>query len=684
MWTDKKIKKILLARQVKPLFTSTILSGLSNIFAVALIYTLLDAPDYATLPFAGIVFFALARIFVARHYLASSENNLTAHLYIYLTLTLFMGTFWGVFEFTQYKVESIQLRNIVMLLNIALIAGSITTLYSSRGVYLAYILPQGIAIIGVFSLHSPDLIVYLNLAIIIFMGFMIASCFNMNRIHKKGIELTYNNEQLIGDLNKEIGVRESVQVELEHNKGELENKVNERTNELEMINFDLENVISEKEKAEESLQYLAYHDELTGLPNKNLLIDRISQSIKISARDRQQMAILFLDLDRFKSINDSLGHAIGDNLLKQVAFRINETLRKHDTVSRYGGDEFVMVLEKLKSYNEAIQVAKKVINGLIKPFEIDAHKIHIGASIGISVYPTDGDEPTILLRNADTAMYRGKKAGGNQLQFYDASMSNQLRDRIELENELHGALENNEFYIVYQPQVSAKTGITTGVESLIRWNNTKHGEIPPDRFVPLLEETGLIYSVGRWIVTEVIEFIRTHNYDITFSINLSALQCNNHEFIDFVEAQISKAKVDPKKIEFEITESLLINDFETTKSFLDNLHTLGCTIALDDFGTGYTSMNYISRLPIDVIKIDKSLIRNISENNNLRSIVSAIVTMSKSLGMKNVFEGIETEDELLEIQKLDGDIIQGYYYSKPLRGDDVEIWFCDKSVEKET
>lgn len=229
--------------------------------------------------------------------------------------------------------------------------------------------------------------------------------------------------------------------------------------------------------------------------------------------------------------------------------------------------------------------------------------------------------------------------------------------------------------MVYQPQVSAKTGVTTGVETLIRWNNSKHGEIPPDRFVPLLEETGLIYSVGQWIIKQVIDFISSHPTDgITFSINLSTLQCNSQELLKFLEQEINRAKIDSGKIEFEITETLLISDFDKTKHFLDRLHALGCTIALDDFGTGYTSMTYLARLPIDVIKIDKTLVRNIGENYNLKSIVNAIVTMSKSLGVKNVFEGVQTKSELEVIKEMGGDIIQGYIYSKPLKDEEITRW----------
>jgi diguanylate cyclase (GGDEF)-like protein len=441
------------------------------------------------------------------------------------------------------------------------------------------------------------------------------------------------------------------------------------------INANLERVIDKKEEAEQSLQYLAYHDELTGLPNRNTLVDRIGQSIKKSSRDNQKMAILFLDLDRFKNVNDSLGHTVGDHLLQQVASRLYSTLRNNDTISRNGGDEFVVVMEELNDTNEAIHVAKKIIASLTETFEIQSHKIHLGVSVGISIYPTDGETPLVLLRNADTAMYRAKKAGGNQLQFYDESMSRQLRNRLELEHELHDALEDQEFYLEYQPQISCLTGLTTGFEALLRWKNKKYGDIDADRFVPLLEETGLIYSVGEWVVSHVIDFIdENHIKDINFSINLSALQCHDLTLVNFVRNKISQSGVDPSQVEFEITESLLIKDFDKTKLFLDELHSIGCTIALDDFGTGYTSMNYLARLPIDIIKIDKTLVHNIDVNNNLRSIVKAIVTMSDGLGIRNIFEGVETMAELATIKKMGGEIIQGYLFSKPFSAGNAVKW----------
>ena len=681
--TDSNLVK----RQVEPLFKATLSGGIGNIFSACLILLFLYGSSQesdAIILSITITILSVIRIFIANHYLNKGTYRLNYYINAHVFFTCLIGISWAGLAFMQQYSDNNSLSSLVFLVNFGLIAGSIATLSTWMLAYLAYLIPQALAILYVFLKLDTGYSFQMAAAFIIFTGIMIITSIRFNKRFKTELELTFNNKQLIGDLNNEIGIREEVQLELEQGKLELENKVKERTSELVDINLNLEKVIEKKERAEESLQYLAYHDELTGLPNKSLLVDRINQSIKTSSRDKQQMAILFLDLDRFKNINDSLGHTIGDKLIQEVSSRLFRTLRSHDTISRNSGDEFVVVLERLKNTDEAIHVAKKVINCLTDTFDIQSHKIHIGASVGISIYPTDGDTPLILLRNADTAMYRAKQAGGNQLQFYDKSMSNQLRDRLELENELHSALEDNEFYMVYQPQVDCNTGITTGFESLMRWNNKKYGEIGPDRFIPLLEETGLIYDVGQWVVTQVINFIRLHHVkNIGFSINLSALQCNDFEYIDFVKKEINKAGVNPSQIEFEITESLLIKDFEKTKAFLDGLHSIGCSIALDDFGTGYTSMSYLARLPIDVIKIDKSLVRDIHVHDNLKSIVKAIITMSKSLGKTNIFEGIETNAELAEIKKMNGIIIQGFLFSKPLKDKEVDIWLNSVSVIKQ-
>lgn len=662
---------IFLEKQVEPLFKATMPGGLGNIFACWLVFIILKDTQHsvnAAWLSITISLFSIMRIMVSRHYLRKKTYSLNKYLDMHVSITLLTGITWAIYQLMLYAPDDEALRNIVYLIYFGLIAASITTLSTYKKAFLAYTIPQAIAIFMVFIMLDTMVHYYMGFGFLIYMLFMTSTSFSINNGHKNEIELTLKNKALISKLNVEVVHRRRVQEELEDSKHKLEIKVDERTKDLLDINGNLKKVIESKVIAEESLQYLAYHDELTGLPNRNLLVDRIGQSIKTSSRENKKLAILFLDLDRFKNINDSLGRNIGDKLLQEVSSRLFDTLRDRDTVSRNGSDEFVVVLEQIEDINETAHVARKIIRRITETFEIQSHQIHLGVSIGISVYPMDGDSPLLLLRNADTAMYRAKKAGGNQLQFYDQSMSNQLRDKLDLENELHHALSGTEFYIVYQPQVSCITGKITGFESLLRWNNKKHGEVAPNNFIPILEETGMIYSVGEWVVTQVVDFIQKHNVkDIKISINLSVLQCNDLTFLDFVHDEIEKAHINPNLIEFEVTESLLIEDFDRTKLFLDKIHAIGCTIALDDFGTGYTSMNYLARLPVDVIKIDRSLIRNIDTNNNLKSIVNAIVTMSRGLGVKNVFEGVEALAELNVIKKMDGDIIQGYLFSKPLR-----------------
>ena len=681
MHVEDKTKEILLKKQVDPLFKATLSGGLANIFAAMLAYTFLFNTPHQALALlicSGTIVFSFVRILVSNHYLSKNRFKFKQYLYAHLLLTLIIGCFWAANAFMLKQPDDESVRNIVYMINFGLIAGSIATLSTYRGAYLAYMLPQSTAIITVFLIIGTPSGHYIAFAIFLSTAFMMMASFNINRSHIKTVQLTYNNRELITDLNSEIGIREKAQFELEENKRQLEDKIKKRTQALIDTNTDLEKVIEKKEKAEESLQYLAYHDELTGLPNRALLIDRINHSIDIANRNQQQIGIIFIDLDRFKSINDSLGHSIGDHLIKEVANRLLLTLRKEDTISRNGGDEFVVVIQRLINMNEAVGIAQKLIDNLTNIFEIDSHKIHIGASIGISLYPNDGSTALELLRNADTAMFSSKKAGGNRLQFYDESMSNSLRERLIIENELHTAISQHELYLVYQPQVNCNTGKTVGFEALLRWESKILGTVHPSQFVPLLEETGLIYEVGEWVITEVISFIKSKkSADATVSINLSALQCSDLKLIKYINNEIKNNGVDPSKIEFEITESLLINDIEQTEIFLNNLHDTGCSIALDDFGTGYTSMSYLTRLPIDIIKVDQSFIQGIDKSKALETIVKAIINMSVSLGIKNIFEGAETEAELDVIKKLDGEIIQGYLYSKPLDESDIDEWLND-------
>ena len=682
----KKFQKIdteLLQKQVAPLFEATRSGGLGNILAVWIVYGLVidtHLRSAALLLAAAVTILSIIRILLSDKYLANyDKDKLVTFLGSHLLLTLVIGIAWGWFSLMQSANEDEAIRNMVFLINFGMITGSIATLSVWLPAYLAYIGPQAICIFTVFAMQGDKINSYMAAAFFMFVAIMISTSLKVNRSHKREMLLNLKNRELIDDLNNEVIHRTQTQVLLEDSKRDLKEKVIERTIELENINKDLIKEIADKEKAEESLEYIAYHDELTDLPNRNLLIDRINDSIETARRNQQELGILFIDLDRFKAINDSLGHNIGDRLIKKVAERLSETLRKEDTISRNGGDEFVVVIKRMQNSDEAILIAQKLIESLTNIFEIDSHKIHIGASIGISVYPNDGSSAVELVRNADTAMFSAKKSGGNRLQFYDESMSNRLRERLILENELHTALDRNEFSMAYQPQINCLTGETVGFEALIRWTNRNLGSICPDQFVPLLEETGLIYSVGKWVIKDVIDFIRSGRPgDATIAINLSALQCADIHLIDFIRHELINSGINPASIEFEITESLLIKDFETTEVFLNQLHEAGCSISLDDFGTGYTSMSYLTRLPIDTIKVDQSFVRDIDKSATLENIVRAIVNMSTSLGMKNVFEGVETEAELEKIKQLNGAIVQGYLYSKPLDINGVNNWLSDK------
>lgn len=668
----------LLQKQVDPFFEATRSGGLANIFAVWIVYALVINTHHepaAMLLGVTVTFLSFIRILLSDEYLRGQGDRLRLFLTSQLVLIFIIGMAWGWFALMVSAHEDVAIRNMVFLINFGMIAGSIATLSVWLPAYVAYVSPQAVCIFAVFTIQGDRISSYMAAAFFIFIAIMISTSLKVNRGHKRELILNLKNKELIDDLNVEVIHRTRTQMLLEDSKRHLEDKVKERTVELEIINDNLTNEISEKRKAEESLEYIAYHDELTDLPNRNLLIDRISNSIETAHRSKQKLGILFLDLDRFKAINDSLGHNIGDKLIQEVSKRLLHTLRKEDTISRNGGDEFVVVIKHMHNSDEAILIAQKLIESLTSIFEIDSHKIHIGASIGISVYPNDGESAVELVRNADTAMFSAKKNGGNRLQFYDESMSNRLRERLILENELHTALDRNEFYMVYQPQINCVSGETVGFEALLRWKNKKLGTVKPEQFVPLLEETGLIYIVGKWVIKEVINFLRTGlTGHASIAVNLSALQCADAYLADYINNEIKKSGINPSCIEFEITESLLINDFEKTETFLNELHKSGCSIALDDFGTGYTSMSYLTRLPIDSIKVDQCFIRDIDSNITLENIVRAIVNMSASLGLKNVFEGVETEAELEVIKKLNGAIVQGYLYSKPLDAHGVHNW----------
>jgi diguanylate cyclase (GGDEF)-like protein/PAS domain S-box-containing protein len=436
------------------------------------------------------------------------------------------------------------------------------------------------------------------------------------------------------------------------------------------------NDITELKRYEAELEYHATHDSLTRLPNRTLLDDRLRQAIVHAHRDKKMAAVLFIDLDRFKIVNDSVGHAAGDQLLSQMSERLQGILREGDTVARQGGDEFVVVLERIASEQEAADLTQQLMQTLATPFLIAGREFYASCSIGIGLYPKDGTTASELLKNADAAMYRAKELGRNNFQFYTPTMNERARERLEIEIALRNALQRSEFTLHYQPQIDLSTGAVVGVEALIRWQHPTLGMIPPSRFIGLAEETGLIVPIGAWILrtacAQASAWQRAGLGDLRISVNLSARQFAQQDLADSIAAILEDTGLAPGFLDIELTESMVMTDVEHAISVLNDLRALGVQLSIDDFGTGYSSLSYLKRFPIDILKIDQSLVQEILLHANDASISGAIISMAHSLGIRVIAEGVETEAQCEFLSRNMCDEIQGYLFSEALAPNEIE------------
>ena len=403
------------------------------------------------------------------------------------------------------------------------------------------------------------------------------------------------------------------------------------------------------------LSHAAQHDFLTGLPNRSLVNDRITQAISFAERYNKQLAVMFVDLDLFKRINDSLGHAMGDKLLQQVTTRIVACVRRSDTVGRNGGDEFVVVLSQVGHEEDAVFIARKILTSLAAPYLIDQKQLQINASIGVSTYPGDGTDSQTLIHRADTAMYEAKKLGRNNCQFFRPEMQARVLEWQSLEGSLRCALERNEFTLVYQPKIDLATGEISGVEALLRWNHPERGLIQPLKFVPIAEESGLIVPIGQWVLLEACRqaraWIDAGLPPVRIAVNVSALQFAAKDFLSSVRAALISTGIDPCNLELELTETVLMKDAESAVQTLRALKAIGVQLAVDDFGVGYSSFSYLRKFPLDALKVDRSFINDISSNPDNAMILSALINIGKSLKHRVVAEGVETEEQLLFLQQ---------------------------------
>jgi diguanylate cyclase (GGDEF)-like protein/PAS domain S-box-containing protein len=418
------------------------------------------------------------------------------------------------------------------------------------------------------------------------------------------------------------------------------------------------------------MKHLAEHDALTDLPNRMVLRDRITQAIVNARRNTTQVAVVFLDLDQFKHINDSLGHASGDKLLQSVAARLISCVRSTDTVSRQGGDEFVVLLSEIKQAADAGNMARKILTALKACHALEGRDLHITASIGVSTYPEDGDDAEILMKNADTAMYQAKEKGRNNYQFFKKEMNLRAVNRQSLEVGLRDALQYHQFVLHYQPKINLTTGAISGVEALIRWMHPSLGLLPPLEFLPVAEDCGLIVPVGRWVLSEacrqVREWINVGLRVAPVAVNVSSLEFRSEGFLDNVRAILMDTGLNPRYLELELTETVLMQHAESTLAVLTALKSIGVRLAVDDFGTGYSSLSYLKRFPIDCLKIDQSFVHDITSGSDDVPIVRAVITMAKSLKQLVVGEGVETEEQMCFLQAHGCDEAQGYYLGMPL------------------
>ncbi|MBE0439615.1 MAG: EAL domain-containing protein [Gammaproteobacteria bacterium] len=427
--------------------------------------------------------------------------------------------------------------------------------------------------------------------------------------------------------------------------------------------------ISDAKEAQQHIEFLAQHDVLTKLPNRALLNDRIGQAIVTAERQHKPLALLFLDLDRFKFVNDSLGHAMGDKLLIELANILLTNVRKEDTVSRTGGDEFTILLVDT-NIEGAAHVAQNLIDAISHPFTIDNHQLFVTLSIGISLYPDNGETEQILSQKADTAMYRAKQNGRNQYQFFTEEMHAQMLEKFEFEKELRFAQERGQLELVYQPQLDLETAKIIGCEALIRWNHPQKGYISPTIFIPIAEESGLINAIGDWVLNTAIQQIKQWNElgynDLLVAVNLSGIQFNDVGLVDRVQTLLQKNQVSAHNLELEITESIAMQDIDLTITQLQNLANLGIKLSLDDFGTGYSSLSYLKKFPIHKLKIDQSFIFTMLEDKDNEAIVDAVITLAKSLRLETIAEGVETKAQFDSLKNKNCDQMQGYYFSKPI------------------
>jgi len=600
----------------------------------------------------------------------------------YTLATTLLGLVWASATTFVYLQTDVFRQGLVLIMLLAMTSAAVPVLSVVMRAFYGYVLPTAVALPVVLLQIDHTVANILAAGCLIYALLVISTARNTNRLLTQSLQLRLENTDLVSQLNLEVSERKQVQVELEQYQAQLEKHIADKTRALEATNKDLEKEITERRQAEREIERLAYYDALTDLPNRRLLLDQLEKTQSRVQRSGQYGALLFLDLDNFKGLNDSLGHAVGDMLLQMVAERLARRLRGDDIVARLGGDEFVTVLSDIgktreKAISHAQSVARQIQRALSDTYYLEGHEHHSSACVGITLFNDCSEAPGELLKQADAAMYRAKSEGRNGLHFYSPDMQNAMKHRLQTEYDLRTAVERDQFEIFYQPQVDIR-GNVVGAEALLRWQHPARGFISPAEFIPVAEESGIIVQVGEWVIFKVCcqigEWIASGIMDSVqhVAVNISPRQFHQENFLKVLRSTLDATETEPSMLTLEVTEGVVLDRGDETIERMTKLKEIGVGLSVDDFGTGYSSLSYLKRLPLDQLKIDKSFVDDIAVESNARHIIEAIISMANHMQFSVIAEGVEEESQLRFLQSHGCNVYQGYYFSRPVPASEFE------------
>ena len=637
---------------------------------------------------ALICLIACIRIVISRHFFLQQKagfNRLALNFWLnaYTISALACGLSWAsLVLFIPTTISPVSI-SVMYLIFFALMAETITTMPVILRAYYAYTSPIFLAaFLFPFFTASREML-YLSIVSAVYFLFIVTTGLILNKRYLQNFSLHLENDELIDKLHDENIQKELAQTKLVDHQHELERTVKLRTKELSEINATLVNEINERLRIEASFKHQAHHDALTSLPNRLLLDARLNHAIERAKRGNLQVAVMFLDLDHFKTINDSLGHDVGDKLLVSMSKRLLNCIREDDTVARLGGDEFIIIIEQVHDISDLDPLLKKIMKVTAEAIVIDEHELSTSASIGISIYPDDGINAEQLMRNADAAMYYVKENGRHKYHFYTRELTTTVYDRVTLETDLKKALGTDQILVYYQPQISLKTKKITGVEALVRWQHPELGLLQPKQFLAIAEQCDLINTIGETVLSIACkQIVKWKNMGLpieTVAVNIAGNQIHHSKLVEIVDNILQQTKCKTEWLELEITEDFILKKTQQAISTLQQLRDLGVSLAIDDFGTGYSSLSYLKQLPINKIKIDRSFVRDLSNDMADAALVQAIISMGKKLQLKLIAEGVENGSHEIFLAAHNCDYAQGHYYSKPLPADEIEKLFTTNS-----